>query len=742
MALAPLVEGWRRQATPRLALPIARASSGEIVGTFPTDNLPLRVELLLGGAWTDITGYVYYRDQIKITHGRTDEQSSSNPSRCQLALDNRDGRFSPRNANGAWYGLIGRNTQLRIFLLDPLASWVREYRFYGEVSEWPTMWDPTGTDVYAQITASGVRRRLGAGNSPLKSAYYRAATGSSTPLGGLIGYWPMEDSVGSSSFASALPGSIGKPMTWSTSPTLATDTSFACSAALPTLGTAYLSGPVSPGSIFAGEIRVSALMKIPAGTVNGAVLFGFTCSGTAARWELSYGTGGTLTLRAYDSGGTTLLTSGVIAFALDDTAVRLSISVIWDGVDTAYTFSKITPGEIVGGFGAGTLAGESVLQCLSVYLARNKNLTDVVAGHVTAQNLVGSIFENYLPLGAYVGEDAGTRFERLCSEEGITGVAYDRTAPSVPLSYNYMGTQSRRDLLAVLTECELTDRGILHDMRDRFGVKLRLAYGLQARPVDLTLDYSAADLSSIAPIEDDQNLVNDVTAVRTDGSSYRYAISDGTLGTATVGLYDTSVDLSLYRDTDLGDQASWRANLGTVDQPRFPDLSVDLARQNFVVSGPLSAAIRALDIGDRVKISNPPSWMEADDIDQLVVGMSEVLDQRTRKISLVCAPNELWRTASYGTARYESAGTYLSSGLDPTTTSVAVSIPTGPGWGVADGSYDVVVSGEAMTVTAVAGTAPTQTLTVTRSANGIVKSHAGGAEVKLRRRYYYGWRYV
>jgi hypothetical protein len=739
MALAPLVEGWRRQATPRLALPVSGAGSGEIVGTFPTDNLPLRVELLLGGVWTDVTAYVYYRDQIRITHGRTDERSSADPSRCQLTVDNRDGRFSPRNAVGAWYGLIGRNTQLRVFLLDPLAPWVRRYRFWGEVSEWPTQWDPTGTDIYVSITASGVRRRLGAGSSPLKSAYYRAATGSATPFGGLIGYWPMEDSAGSTRFASGLAG--GRAATWTGTPTLATDSSFACSAALPTLGSAYVVGNVTGRALFPGEIRVSALLKIPAATANNSVLLGFTCTGTAARWELLYTTGGNLTLKAYDDAGTTILTSGPVAFSLDDTALRISISVIQSGADIDYTYATIIPGDQTGGAVTATLAANTVELCTSVYLARLKNLTDVVAGHLMVQDLVGSVFENSTPLAAYVGEDAGTRFERLCSEEGILGDAHNKNASYTSTSYNYMGTQSQKSLLAILAECELVDRGIMHDSRDEFGIRLQLAIGMQTRNTDLALSYSATDLSSIVPVEDDQTLVNDVTAVRTDGSSYRYAIDDGMLGTTAVGVYDTSVELSLYRDTDLGDQASWRANLGTVDQPRFPDLSVDLARQNYAVSGPLNADTLDLDIGNRITITDPPPWMEADDIDQMVIGLSEVLDQRTHKITMLCAPNELWRIGIYGRARYESAGTYLSVALDSTTTSVDVNIPTGPGWGVADGSYDIVVGGEAMTVTAVAGTAPTQTLTVTRSANGIVKSHAVDAEVKLRRRYYYGWKF-
>lgn len=83
---------------------------------FPQTILDTRVELLLAGAWTDITGYVYGRDKVQITRGHPDESNALNPTSCSVTVDNRTGRFSPRNPTGAYYGSITRNTQLRVSL--------------------------------------------------------------------------------------------------------------------------------------------------------------------------------------------------------------------------------------------------------------------------------------------------------------------------------------------------------------------------------------------------------------------------------------------------------------------------------------------------------------------------------------------------------------------------------------------------------------------------------------------------
>lgn len=84
---------------------------------FPTDPLSTKVELNLGGTWTDITAYVKARDGIVISRGRSDESGGISPSGCRLALINRDGRFSPRNPSGPYYGQLSRNTPIRVSVL-------------------------------------------------------------------------------------------------------------------------------------------------------------------------------------------------------------------------------------------------------------------------------------------------------------------------------------------------------------------------------------------------------------------------------------------------------------------------------------------------------------------------------------------------------------------------------------------------------------------------------------------------
>jgi hypothetical protein len=62
-----------------------------------------------------------------------------------------------------------------------------------------------------------------------------------------------------------------------------------------------------------------------------------------------------------------------------------------------------------------------------------------------------------------------------------------------------------------------------------------------------------------------------------------------------------------------------------------------------------------------------------------------------------------------------------------------LSFTSGPTWSTdpTDVPWDVTVGGERMTVTEVTGADSPQTWTVTRSVNGVVKSHAAGADVRL-----------
>src|SRR5690606_35220204 len=111
-----------------------------------------KVELNLGGTWTDVTSYVRYSDRISITRGQRNESSSSlDTSTCSLTLSNSDGRFSPRNPTSPYYGLIGRNTPLRVSLPGDGSTSLRVWAGDPDDSSHATAPDAAGLGITGDI---------------------------------------------------------------------------------------------------------------------------------------------------------------------------------------------------------------------------------------------------------------------------------------------------------------------------------------------------------------------------------------------------------------------------------------------------------------------------------------------------------------------------------------------------------------------------------------------------------------
>lgn len=149
----------------------------------------LRAELRLGSTWVDITDDVRAgrAGDVSIRRGRADEASQADAARCALILDNRSGRYSPRNPTSPHFGLLARNTPIRVGLAAADGS--TYWRFAGEVSEWPVRWTVGEHDVTAPIEAAGPLRRLAQGSPPERSALRRLLR--TAP--GVITYWPLTD---------------------------------------------------------------------------------------------------------------------------------------------------------------------------------------------------------------------------------------------------------------------------------------------------------------------------------------------------------------------------------------------------------------------------------------------------------------------------------------------------------------------------------------------------------------------
>lgn len=110
---------------------------------FPQTVLGNKVEMFYNGQWNNITP-TYVRGlgaedgEIAIgMRGQPDESSGITTTTAELSLNNRDGRFSMRNAMSDLYGLIGLNTPLRISSdLSATASIVDSFDTAG-TDGWP-----------------------------------------------------------------------------------------------------------------------------------------------------------------------------------------------------------------------------------------------------------------------------------------------------------------------------------------------------------------------------------------------------------------------------------------------------------------------------------------------------------------------------------------------------------------------------------------------------------------------------
>lgn len=600
------------------------------------------------------------------------------------------------------------------------------YRFWGEISALPPRWDTTGTDVYVPVEAAGALRRLTPGSSVLGSALYRGYLFDSSQL---VAYWPCEDADGSTSVAPALDHSA---MTIIGSPELASFSNFAASHPIPVLNGSEWRGSV-PAYTDTGETQVRFLLAVPAaGAEDGQTLVMWYTTGSVRRWEVHYGTGGTLGLRGYDGDGTTLFDTGDLAYAVDGELLLVSVELTQDGADVDYAMATLEPGAATGLATTGTLASNSVGRVGTVVVSPSGGVADVAVGHVAVMADVTTLFDLGEQLEAWAGETAGRRIARLCAEEGLgfQGVGDLDDTPR-------MGAQRPAALIALIRECADVDAGHLFEPRELLGLGYRTRASLYNQDAGVALDYAGGELTdSLDPVDDDQSTMNDVTVTREGGSSARVVLETGALSVLDppngVGRYDHAETINCEFDLQLFDQASWRLHVGTVDEARYPQIAVDLARAALTGDLPLTGDVLDADVGDRVTVDNPPSWMPPEDISQIIQGYAEELGNYEHKMYFHCSPESPYQVAVYGTSRYGPHDTVTNEALDTTETGVDVDTPTGPLWDTTASGFDIMIGGERMTVSTVGAAAGTvQTLTVTRSVNGVVKSHGSGAPVTL-----------
>jgi hypothetical protein len=915
-----------------------------MTAVFPLAPLDVAVELDLAGSWTDVTTYTYQREgtspPITIQKGRPDETSQATPSSGSMQWNNRDGRFSPRNPTGPYYGDLGRNTPVRISVPDSgtylrfaddsqsyvscpdssalrltgdfdcrLDMWLDDYqpctlcgkwglgteawclvlngdgtltlwwydgtdvnsaqstqplpylgrvavrcffqastgsvffytaptmagsftqlggtvtittgdyavsgagqavqagyvdgfanqdlpasnsgclgRFYefrlynasaalvadpvfssqtagatsfadGQGNTWtlegtsslsarsfrahlecsslPQLWDPTGTDVWTPVTASGVLRRLQQGNAPLPSPMKRGVVSLASAYT-IPAFWPAEDPQGSTSIASGLPGGqpmrvIGTPAYQGQSGSPSADSLFACSGEIVQAQSSTWYGPV-PAYTGGSEIGVFALVGVPSGGITSATLLSLNMAGSGNYLELNYtsAAGGTLKV---DVGGLATITGPTdvngaglwVRVAATASAATLAVLAVGDTAETTYTTATGMLGQ----------ANAVVVN----NFAANLGATEVGQIFVSADPPDLTTYASLL--NAWSGETAAYRVARLCAENGLTSRIYGFPGNSITMGYQTIDTLSN-----LLQYAETSDRGLLYEPSECLGVGYRTLASLQNQSPAVTLDYAQATLGGdgsqgLAPVDDDQYTVNDATVSRNNGSSFQVQVTTGPMSISPppngVGDYATQVTAYNELDGQLPDLAGWITWIGTADEERYPVIPFNLARAELAA---LVYDLQNVRLGDYVQITNLPAWLPPGPIGQLVYGASEKPGGFWWLMAWNAVPETPYEVAAAGAGASDSAHAATDgSGLDTAytyggaTISVATTGPSGVVWttNAADFPFDIEISGMQLTVTNITGATSPQTFAITPGVNGVTKNLPAGAAVALFR---------
>ncbi|MGA5472521.1 hypothetical protein ACPCUK_27580 [Streptomyces arboris] len=564
----------------------------------------------------------------------------------------------------------------------------RAWRFHGEISSWPARWDVSGQDVWVPVEAAGTTRRLGQGRKALESTLRRRIP-SASPL---LAYWPMEEnqSTGTQAYS---PVSGVRPLTLSGAD-WASDDSLGGSAPLPSAKAPTTLSARVPSAATTGW-QVEWVYNCPTLPAVQTEVLRIGVSGAAMRWVILYASTSAIRLETQDSDGTV-----IGAFSMTDASALAAFAGKWNRLAIytgnyggGATLVQATWRDVITNtwFYAGTAPTTGQGRVNEVAATWGAALEGLAVGHLAVfptpgTGVVGSppatsIFDR--ADDGFLGETALARITRLAVEEAatvdLTGRGEDFYDPSTRLGPQRPGT-----LLELLEEIQEADGGILYERRDRTGLVYRDRTSLYSQPVALALDYTATGEvpPPLEPVEDDQRIRNDVTVTRSGGSSARAVLASGPLSVqsppAGVGPYDEALTLSLYTDDQPEPIANWRMHVGTWDEARYPTVTVWLHAAPHLIDDALG-----LDIGDRLTIANPPAWLPPGDIDQHVLGYTEVLDQYEWTLAMNCVPAGPWAVGVVGDAargHVDTDGSRLSAAASASDTVLQVEATTGPTW--------------------------------------------------------------
>lgn len=610
-------------------------------------------------SWTDVSAYIEADSAIHISRGRSDEVDSVQPSKCNLVLDNRDGRFTPENTASPYYPNVKKGRRIRVRAMWPLAGSYAD-RFNGYIDAWPVQW-PDETSAMSTVTVGASSRlaRLGRGvelrsiveeeyllDTPV--AYYPLGEGEGSTVAGNVSLTaqgplttvqqgsggtltfgvntgPGTDGLGAPAFTpadtnngkylrnTAVDGLDTSGDTWML---IECFVNFASLSGMPTIIHMPGNAP-SPLLLFAGSNGVNNVIQWLYDGINGQGTTALQINTTyhvALEFTLS---GTTMTVETWLNGAAETTTPSSVTGTSMQSFTQLRV-----GGDSHSSL--------------GTTMFSGTISHVAVWRGGSKLVSDArIAVHYNSG------------ANGFSGESSNARITRLA---GYADVPTAELSTETGLSTTLVNQITNdKTALALMSEVVETEGGLLFDARDGV-LKFHARSHRYNTASTLTLSAASQEIEAdLAPKLDDQGLVNDMTASRVGGVSVR------AVDTASIddyGLYRDSVTLLTTSDAEVADAANWKVFLGSTPQVRVPDVSVDLLN----CSSAQKTALLAREIGDRITLAGLPSQAPAASMDFFIEGYEETIGAELYRMTFNLSPATLSGVWQLDSATYSVLG--------------------------------------------------------------------------------------
>lgn len=693
---------------------------------------PLTLKLFYDGIYNDVSTDVSQNDPVAVQHGGAEVSDAPRPSTVSFTFEDTAGKYRPYLPTSALYGKAGRNTPMQITDggFFEVASWKPDQTV--GFNQGP----PTRGRRWTETLGAGPLMRVGGWTEPIKSAMTRKLLTMN-----LVDLWTLEDPRDGQQISNP----YGTDALFNNNGLGDQESPAGGSTSYKLNGNARVTGLWNPnGPVDAWQIAFCfKLPKLPSSSYVALMSIAVGNDADTGQIWTVFANDARYRLTIFQSQG---LTGTVI---VDSTAVYSGASPDkWVGIRLQGSTSAGTLSWGLGWMTEGSTAPIGIAGSIAEDFFDKPSDWSIAAS--PGDELDGSSWayvyscQGLLPdlagtsvgaaFGGYRGETTGARFLRLCTEEGLTATVEGTSDEA-------MGAQRPDTFIELLKEIRDTDGGLLVDDRTQLGLYLRSRKSIYSQAVDLALTFGNNVGPPLKPILDNLNTHNLVTVNNRSGGTVAAQDSTSAMGSANppagVGKQKQDIDVNVLLASRLNDIAAWWLRIGTVPDVRYSSVTVDLD-----ANPSLEATAVAIKAGDRITIAS----LDPDVIDLLVIGtLDRRDDQKRRKVTFTCVPYRQYDIAIYqvdgatptaAMKRYDSRTSVTNTTLNTTVGTIVVKFTDiRDAWSTTSVPYDWAIAGERVRVTAmgaITGSGPwTQSATVTRSINNVIKSHLAGEQISM-----------